>query len=127
MQSVKKFHLYKKRKWLSVVGLFWVLTSGYGADFVLRPQYQLQAHFLSDVTFLSSIEPHLTHKAQEASETALRQIIEWKALPFLSLSVHFKYVVKGKTSKTNEYRPGFSCELFSHLHKKCEIQKPRTK
>jgi len=122
---MQEFHFYKKMKpfyWISIVGLFWNLSSGYGADFVFRPQYQLQVNISSDVTSVSSIEPHLIHNAQEAGEIGLRQIIEWKALPFLFLSSHFKYVAKGGTSKSNEYRPGISCELFSPLYKKLEIR-----
>lgn len=119
---MKKFHLYKHFHWISILGLLWKWTSGYGADFVLRPQYQLQVHLLSDVTFFNSIEPHLTHNAQEAGEIGLRQIIEWKALPFLFLASHFKYVAKGGTPKSNEYRPGISCELISNIYEKFDIR-----
>lgn len=125
VQLIKKIYLYKKQRtlcWIFILLLFCKWTSGYGADFVLRPQYQLEVQIFPEVKLLSSIEPHLTHNAQEAGEIGLRQIIEWKALPFLLLSSHFKYVAKGGTSKSNEYRPGISCELLSNLHKKFQIQ-----
>lgn len=113
MNRMKKFFLFS-------IGIVW--TFSYASDFIFRPQYQLKARLFSGMKYISSIEPHLIHKAQEIKEIGFKQIIEWEALPFLCLSSHFKYVTKGGTSKSNEYRPGISCELFSNFNEKLQIQ-----